>query len=102
MNLPRGFVEEVASLLLSQDTGSFEAFPVSALEMAFILWRLEDFQFPAGDLVSEDGTDAASVPFRPHDLTVAVQLRLIKQIFRSLAVACKQADFSVTDVNVIS
>ena len=96
-SLPPDFVQEVASFLLSQD-----AFPVSALEMVFVLLRSEWFQFPAVDPVSGGWADADTDPFRPHALTVAVQSRLVKQVFRAWARTCERDDLLISDIDLVS
>ena len=102
MCLPPGFVQDVVSFVVEQDSQSHGAFPVSALEMVFVLLRRDGFLFPAVDRTSGKWADAATLPFRPHAVTVAVQFRLVKQVLRGLAKTCKRDDLLVTGFDLVS
>ena len=101
-DLPRSFVHEVATFVIEQDADASSASPVSALEAVFMLLRLRGFDFPATDPVTGRWVAAETVPFRPPCLTVAVQLRLVRQVLRGIAKACSGADFIVTDISLVS
>ena len=78
---PARFGFAVMSFLFSQDRANTTVFQVSWLELVFVLLEGGDFSFP---VASHDGhwRMPAELPFAPQQPTVAVRVRLLRDVVR--------------------
>ena len=80
---PADFALSVTRTLLDIDTELDRTCSVSWLELLFLLMHTGRVQFPARDLQTGAWQSAERVPFRAPELTVATQLRLLREVVRT-------------------
>ena len=99
--LPHGFVNSLCELLANQAQSGESWRSISWLEFVFVLRELGSPQFPVKSLSGDQWLEAADVPLGAPELTVAVQLRLVRKALRSLFAVLKRDDIFIGAISLV-
>ncbi|CAE7238032.1 aquIMA [Symbiodinium sp. KB8] len=99
--LPQGFVNSLSELLANQAQSGESWRSISWLEFVFVLHELGSPQFPVKSLSGNQWLEAAAVPLGAPELTVAVQLRLVRKALRCLFAVLKRDDIFIDAISLV-
>ena len=98
--LPLGFVDSLCGLLATEAQSGEPWRLTSWLEFVFLLHELGSPKLPVRSLSSEGWLDAADVPLGAPELTVAVQLRLVRKTLRRMFAVWQRDDILVDAISL--
>ncbi|CAE7274867.1 unnamed protein product, partial [Symbiodinium microadriaticum] len=100
-DVPAKFVDCLCDFLLTQSQCSTSWRELSWLELVFLVKQHPGLRFPVRSLSSNKWQDADDVPLGAPSLTVAVQLRVVRNTFRGILAAIQRCDLLVEGLSLI-
>ena len=100
-DIPAQFVQSIGDFLIGFDSQSEETTCLTCLELVFLFREYGGCEFPAQCPTSGKWLLCSELAFKPRPLTVAVQLRLIRQVARVFFRSCGLADRWVDGVDLL-